>query len=86
MAIGLFEGAYNHLLKNVLFFAHAPESLLLRLFPPPIYELPNNVAFELSGVAQVIPAAFAGVATFRYVRDLARPSRSAKPAGSTTGG
>jgi hypothetical protein len=75
LGIGLFEGAYNHALKNVLFFAGAPEPLLLRLFPPPTYELPNDAAFEISGVGQVIPAAFAAVATFRLVRDLARSSQ-----------
>jgi hypothetical protein len=80
LAVGLFEGVFNHVLKNVLFFAGAPESLLLRLYPPPAYELPDDVGFESTGVAQVVPAAFAAVATLRLVRDLARSSRRADAA------
>lgn len=34
-------------------------TLLHRLFPPPTYELPNDLLFELLGVAQVVPAAIA---------------------------
>jgi peroxiredoxin len=57
VGIGLFEGGYNHALKNALFFADAPERLLLTLFPPPTYELPNDLFFELTGVLQLVPAA-----------------------------
>ncbi len=41
LVTGLFEGAYNHAVKNALFLAGAPRSLLLRMFPSPTYELPN---------------------------------------------
>ena len=76
LVVGGFEGAWNHLAKDVLFFAGAPRDLLLRLFPPPAYELPNDVWFEVSGVAQVIPAALTALATVRFVRALrARRSR-----------
>jgi hypothetical protein len=51
--IGLFEGAYNHALKNALYFAGASSTLMNLLFPPPTYELPNNALFEVSGVMQV---------------------------------
>jgi len=67
---GLFEGAYNHALKVVLFLAGAPRDLLLLLFPPPAYELPNDAVFEISGVAQVVPAAFTALAALRFVRAL----------------
>ena len=43
--IGLFEGAYNHALKNALYFAGASSALMNRLFPRPTYELPNDVFF-----------------------------------------
>jgi peroxiredoxin len=59
LLIGAFEGGYNHLLKNVLWLGGLPMSDLRVLFPGPTYELPNDVFFEVSGVAQVIPAAFA---------------------------
>ena len=52
--IGLFEGAYNHALKNALYFAGASSTLMNRLFPPPTYELPNDVFFEATGVMQAV--------------------------------
>jgi hypothetical protein len=54
--IGLFEGGYNHALKNALYFGGASPELLAALFPPPTYELPDNVLFEASGVAQLVLA------------------------------
>jgi hypothetical protein len=52
--IGLFEGAYNHALKNALYFAGASSALMNRLFPSPTYELPNDVLFEATGVMQAV--------------------------------
>jgi peroxiredoxin len=63
--IGVFEGGYNHLLKNCLYFGGATD-LVRQLFPPPHYELPHNVFFEVTGVAQLFAALVAG----RYVRRL----------------
>jgi uncharacterized membrane protein YjdF len=36
--IGLFEGGYNHLVKNLLYFGGASRATLDQLFPPPAYE------------------------------------------------
>ncbi len=58
LGIGVFEGLYNHALKDVLFVGGAPHELLVRLFPPPRYQLPDDLWFELSGVLQVLPAAW----------------------------
>jgi hypothetical protein len=66
--VGFFEGAYNHVAKNVLYFAGASEQLLVKLFPPPAYELPNDWFFELTGVLQVLPAAFTAHAFVRFYR------------------
>ncbi len=66
--IGGFEGGYNHVLKNVLYFGGLSAEWLARLFPPPTYELPNDLLFELSGVAQVVPAALAAAAGARFLR------------------
>lgn len=63
--IGVFEGGYNHLLKNGLYFSGATD-LVRHLFPQPDYELPNDVFFEVTGVAQLFAALVAG----RYVRRL----------------
>jgi hypothetical protein len=54
--IGFFEGGYNHLLKDALYFGGASRELLQTLFPAPAYELPDSLFFELTGVAQLIPA------------------------------
>ena len=57
--IGLFEGVYNHVVKNILYFGGASNGLLTMLFPPPEYEMPNDVFFELTGILQAIPGLFA---------------------------
>lgn len=52
--IGLFEGLYNHGLKNALYFLGTPSATMLRLFPPPLYVMPNDFIFEFTGVLQAI--------------------------------
>lgn len=66
LTAGAFEGLYNHVLKDVLFYAGAPRELLLQLFPPPKYELPNDALFEVSGVLQVVPAVMTAAAAVRF--------------------
>ncbi len=83
LGTGLFEGGYNHLLKNVLFAVGAPRDLMLRMFPPPTYELPNDAFFEVTGIAQIIPAAFAALASIRFLRALRRTPRCTRPACNT---
>ena len=60
VAIGIFEGAYNHALKNALYFTGASGGLMQKLFPPPTYEMPNDAFFEITGVLQLVPAVLAG--------------------------
>lgn len=50
--IGVFEGLYNHVLKQLLYGLDASPRLLRAMFPPPVYEPPGDLAFELSGAAQ----------------------------------
>jgi hypothetical protein len=54
--IGLFEGLYNHVLKNVLFFCGMPLSTWRKLFPAPAYEIPDNLLFESTGILQFFVA------------------------------
>jgi hypothetical protein len=54
--IGVFEGIYNHLLKNIMFFGGAGDELLQTLFPAPTYEMPNDLLFEFTGVMQGVIA------------------------------
>jgi hypothetical protein len=58
--IGMFEGVYNHIIKNIMFFGGASGALLMQLFPPPKYEMPDDFIFELTGILQgilVVPVA-----------------------------
>lgn len=54
MGFTLFECVYSHILKNILFFAGVDQTILLRLYPPPAYHLPDNLFFELTGISQVV--------------------------------
>ncbi|TPG05379.1 hypothetical protein EAH75_18235 [Rhodanobacter glycinis] len=66
--IGLFEGGYNHALKNALYFGGASAPLLARLFPPPMYELPGDGFFETTGVLQLVLGVVAACRLYRLVR------------------
>lgn len=65
--IGLFEGGYNHVLKNALYFAGASSTLMNRLFPSPTYELPNDLFFEATGVMQAVLGSIAAWLFYRLV-------------------
>jgi hypothetical protein len=54
--IGVFEGGYNHAVKLLLFFGGAGPETMNRLFPPPTYEMPSDVFFEVTGVMQFLAA------------------------------
>ena len=71
---GLFEGAYNHVLKNAFYLANASPRTLNALFPAPTYEPPNDAFFEITGVLHVAPAGLAAMAIWRLFRS--RPNVS----------
>lgn len=75
--IGLFEGGYNHLLKDALYFASGSPAVMHRLFPPPKYELPNDVFFEVTGVLQLILAIVTGYHLYVLVRQRLRERAAA---------
>ena len=52
--IGLYEGMFNHLMKNLLYFSGLDKNTLLKMFPPPTYVMPNDFWFELTGVTQAL--------------------------------
>lgn len=52
LIIGLYEGAYNHLVKNIVFLVTGNNSFFRLLFPPPVYELPGDFWFEATGILQ----------------------------------
>ena len=68
--IGLFEGVYNHLFKNALFYTGVSHQTLIYLFPPPTYEMPNDFWFEFTGVLQGVVAIPLTVSFIRLIRAL----------------
>ncbi|MDR6226003.1 hypothetical protein [Desmospora profundinema] len=52
--IGLFEGGYNHVVKNIVYLIGVPESVTSAMFPPSIYHAPHDLFYEGSGVAQFV--------------------------------
>lgn len=70
--IGFFEGGYNHVVKNIVYFAAGEEAMMglvpTFLYDPSAVEVPSDVFFEMTGIAQ-FPLSIATVAA---VRRLAR--------------
>jgi len=77
LLLGAFEGLYNHVVKDLLYFGGAPLSVVRALFPAPRYELPNNWLFEITGVLQVAFATMAGIQLARLLSH--RPRRAVAP-------
>jgi hypothetical protein len=71
--LGLYEGGYNHLLKNAVFATGVRDQAFGRLFPPAVYEPPEDWVFELSGIAQLPLGLFAGWSAVRLWCGAARP-------------
>lgn len=67
VAIGLVEGGYNHVVKNVVYLL-ANRSVYDGMFPAGTYEVPADWFFELTGIAQFpvgVAAAWLGIAAWR---------------------
>ncbi len=74
--IGFFEGGYNHVVKNVVYFV-AGEEAMMRLVPtwlydPSLVETPNDFIFEMTGVAQFPLGILTAVLALRLARHVAR--------------
>ncbi len=67
--IGFFEGGYNHLVKNILFFGGAHQATLHQLFPGPEYEMPNDLWFEVTGILQFFIGLWAAYYLFKTWRE-----------------
>lgn len=66
--LGLYEGLYNHGIKNAAYWAGLPPAQFDRLFPAPTYERPSDWVFELSGILQTPLGLYAGLAAWRLSR------------------
>jgi hypothetical protein len=74
LLFGVYEGGYNHVLKNVLYFAGTAPEVMRTFFPYDMYEPPNDVVFEVTGVAQAVVAAIAGQRLTRLLGECRRVS------------
>jgi hypothetical protein len=63
-AIGLYEGGYNHVIKNILYFGGISTEILDQIYPS-VYELPNDFVFELTGIAQFVTGLLCGFEILR---------------------
>ncbi|SEP38197.1 hypothetical protein [Niastella yeongjuensis] len=76
--IGLYEGLYNHLLKNILYFGGLSPTSMRWFYPASLYELPNDWLFEITGALQAFIGALQLYYTVKLFRDinLASPPKS----------
>lgn len=79
LLLGVFEGLYNHVVKDVIYFGGAPISVVRALFPAPKYELPNNWFFEITGVLQVVVATMAGIQLAKLLSHRPRRPIATRP-------
>lgn len=71
LLIGLFEGLYNHVVKNIVYFAGMKLEIFRKFFPDPPYELPEDFIFESTGILQF----FVGAAAIYYLyRTFKKPN------------
>ncbi|MGO4834991.1 hypothetical protein AB4144_22310, partial [Rhizobiaceae sp. 2RAB30] len=61
---------YNHVLKNVVYFGFGADSAQA-FFPPPTYEMPDDLVFELTGIVQFPLSILATVLSLRLLRGKA---------------
>ena len=69
--VGLFggyHGAFNHALKDILYWSGTSAQRLAEIFDSPDFTLPNNVFYELTGLLTPVVAGFAGYYAVRVVR------------------
>jgi hypothetical protein len=80
--IGLFEGGYSHLLKNVVYFGGVRGASFDWWFPAPTYEIPNDLLFESSGVLQFVIGCYAAVTLAAFWRQLRHRQDAVRPLAS----
>jgi putative ABC transport system permease protein len=79
---GLFHAGYNHVLKDILFWAGAPDATLEWLFVAPDYVRPDNLHFEASGILGLVAAAAVGWWLVRLHREARRGAGPASDTGA----
>jgi hypothetical protein len=70
LGFAIFEGGYNHVVKDILYFSNTSPQLMRQFFPPQQYELPNDIFFEVTGVLQIVPGVLTGYYLFQLVQNI----------------
>lgn len=66
-AIGIYEGGYNHLVANIVYLAFGAEAFA-DFYDTSIHEVPVDLIFEVTGIAQFVVALAAAWATLELLR------------------
>lgn len=66
-AIGIYEGGYNHVVKNLVYLIRG-DAVARALFPPPLYEMPRDLFFEATGMTQLPLSIATAVLTLPLLR------------------
>ncbi|MBE1207811.1 hypothetical protein [Aminobacter carboxidus] len=69
--VGYVEGGYNHVVKNIVYFGFG-EAAFHAIFPTPPYEMPKNLFFEITGIAQFPLSVLTTVLTVRMLRSFGK--------------
>ena len=67
--IGFFDGGYTHVVKLVVYFGGASRATFERLCPPHLRGVPDDLLYEVTGVAQFLLALYAAYYLFRLWRE-----------------
>jgi hypothetical protein len=74
-AIGVFEGGYNHFVKNIAYLGGGEAAVRVMmpswLYDPAAVEIPNDIVFEATGIAQFPLSIWAAIETWRLARRTA---------------
>ncbi len=76
-AISFYEGGYNHVVKNMIYFTLGEETAR-RVFAGELYEMPNDLVFEATGVAQFPLAVMACVLVAKLLRSSSGNASTAR--------
>lgn len=72
LLIGIYEGGYNHLVKNLLYFVFGEPVARMMCPDDGTCELPSDFVFEATGIAQVFAGLYAGYAAIRLAMAIRR--------------
>lgn len=69
--VGYVEGGYNHVFKNIVYFGFG-KAAFHAIFPTLPYEMPKDLFFEISGLAQFPLSVLTTVLTIRMLRSFGK--------------